>query len=70
MTAVNTAESCAGETLNMGTGIRVRAAPKLIRALRLQANQLNNPNRSKSPHPSESSARSKVNTRISCQATS
>jgi hypothetical protein len=69
MTAVNTAEGCADETLNMGTGIRVRAAPKLIRALRVQATQFHSPNRSKSPHPTESAARSKINTRVPCQAT-
>jgi hypothetical protein len=68
MTAINTAETLAAATFHTGTGIRARAAPKLIRALKLQANQLNSPNRSNSPHIDKSVATIRVNTLTSCPA--
>ena len=68
MTAVNISETVADETFDTGRVIRARAAPELIRALRVQANQLNSPNRSSSPHIDESVATMRVNTLASPEA--
>jgi hypothetical protein len=68
MTAINKGETLADATFHTGTGIRASAAPKLIRALQLQANQLNSPNRSNSPHIDKSVATTRGNTLTSCAA--
>jgi hypothetical protein len=68
ITAVKIAETVAGETFKIGTRIKPKAVPKLIRTPRLQANQLNSPNRSNSPHIDDSAATVKINTLASCHA--
>ena len=62
ITAVNTAETSADKTLNTGTCITPRAVPKLIRTPTLQANRLNSPSKSHSPHIDESVATVRTNT--------
>jgi hypothetical protein len=68
MTAVNTAATLDDAPFNPGTGISPRAAPRLIRAVRLQANQLNSPNKSTIPHIDASIATISVNSFASCPA--
>ena len=65
MTAVNSEENLADAPFNPGADIGARMVPKLIRALRLQANQLNSPNRSNSPVMDESIAAIRVNILVS-----
>jgi hypothetical protein len=68
MAAVKIAETLADETLNIGTCIRPKAVPKLIRTPKLQASELNSPSRSKSPHIDESAATVRGNSLASCHA--
>jgi hypothetical protein len=68
MTAVNTPATLDDETFNTGRGIGARAAPRLIRAVRLQANQLNSPNKRRIPHIDASVATISVNSFASCPA--
>jgi len=66
ITPVNAAEILTDE-FNRGTGIRARATPRAIRVPKLLASQLNSPNRSNSPHITESVATSRVNIPSCCR---
>jgi hypothetical protein len=67
MAAIKAPESLADKAFNSGIGIRAMATPNPIRALIVHANQLNSPNKSESPHISESAARMNVTPLASCQ---